>query len=146
MSVKQYWPSWRYGPNEGDEKIFEREEDVPVGWFSTVAEAKAFAADPAAKEKAEKAAEKAAKAAEKAAKAADRRHAAAEPVPPLADQIARLESALHRSCLQNRMKKGRQGGRCWGRRYWASAAKSTPQRVFRVARHFRPSDWGTGNP
>ena len=30
---------------------------------------------------------------------ADGRHAAAEPVAPLADQVARLEGALHRSCL-----------------------------------------------
>src|SRR5207249_9830649 len=36
--------------------------------------------------------------------AADRRHAGAEPVTPLADEIARLKGALHRSCLKSKRK------------------------------------------
>lgn len=32
MVDKVLWPSWRYGP-KGEADIFERPEDVPVGWF-----------------------------------------------------------------------------------------------------------------
>lgn len=31
---KAYWPSWRYGPN-GEAQVFERSEDVPLGWTDT---------------------------------------------------------------------------------------------------------------
>lgn len=27
-----YWPSWRYGPG-GQSAVFEKAEDVPVGWY-----------------------------------------------------------------------------------------------------------------
>lgn len=29
--TKEYWPSWRYGP-EGQKGIFDCAEDVPAGW------------------------------------------------------------------------------------------------------------------
>lgn len=29
--VRDYWPSWRYGPH-GESAIFERESEVPYGW------------------------------------------------------------------------------------------------------------------
>lgn len=61
---KKYFPAWFFGPGyvgqnaEGREdpahaRIFQKQEDVPAGWFRTPAEAKAYAAEnaaPAAKE------------------------------------------------------------------------------------------------
>lgn len=34
MKPYQAWPAWRYGPN-GQAQIFQREEDVPVGWVDS---------------------------------------------------------------------------------------------------------------
>lgn len=35
--VHQDWPSWRYGPDEGDEAIFDGPDDVPEGWVDSPA-------------------------------------------------------------------------------------------------------------
>lgn len=32
--AKVFWPSWRYGPN-GEAKVFNSEEEVPVGWVES---------------------------------------------------------------------------------------------------------------
>src|SRR5687768_915695 len=44
----QKWPAWRYGPNEGDERIFQKDEVVPSGWTDSpkTARKKAAAATP----------------------------------------------------------------------------------------------------
>jgi hypothetical protein len=70
---KRYWPSWRYSVAVPEGKVFDKPEDVPEGWFPTLAEAQAYEkaqalpaviaanADPAAKvKKAPKAKEKSA--------------------------------------------------------------------------------------
>lgn len=46
MGKKVYWPSWRYSP-EGEARIFDRPEDVPVDWFASKTEAEAYAASQA---------------------------------------------------------------------------------------------------
>ena len=33
MRQKEFWPSWRYGPN-GEAEIFQSAADVPYGWVA----------------------------------------------------------------------------------------------------------------
>src|SRR5688572_10563228 len=66
----------------------------------------------------------------------------AKAVPPLADQIARLESALHRSCLEYKKKEppmaavvaGADKGRGPESQRWPPSNRPLP---FRIAGHFR---------
>lgn len=30
------WPSWCYGPNDGDAKIVNSEEEIPIGWYCNI--------------------------------------------------------------------------------------------------------------
>ena len=32
VNSKNYWPCWYHGPEEGQEAVFDKLEDVPTGW------------------------------------------------------------------------------------------------------------------